>query len=256
MTTDSQPAPSSHNRVPSWKGILDVLSTVAIIVLAVTLTSVTIADRWHAQARPATPAKAKATLQPPAQPVSLAGATTKGNRASRVAIIEYSDFQCPYCGAFARTTLPTLDRDYIQPGRVLLAFRNFPLASIHPFALKAAEGVECAGRQGKFWEMHDSLFADQRHLDEESILSRADALKLGASQFARCLDGEAAASVQQDQLAGQSMDITGTPTFMIGALLQDGRVKVVNVLTGAEPFTDFQGVLNGLLDALPAGKAH
>jgi protein-disulfide isomerase len=162
-------------------------------------------------------------------------------------MIEFSDFQCPYCAVFARSTLPVLERDFIQTGRVLFAFRNLPLRSIHPLAQGAAEGAACAGQQGKFWEMHNSLFSDQRHLDQTSLLRRADAIQLHASTFASCLNGGATDVIQEDESAAQALGIDGTPTFFLGTLLADGRVRVLNVLTGARPVLEFEGSLTALL---------
>src|SRR5262245_2735820 len=108
---------------------------------------------------------------PPA--VSIAQANSKGNREARVALIEYQDFQCPYCAAAFRDLLPVVERDYIAPGRVLLVFKHLPLRSIHPAALPAAQAAECAGAQGRFWPMHDRLFQVSPALDRKTLLERA-----------------------------------------------------------------------------------
>jgi protein-disulfide isomerase len=222
-----------------------------VTVAAVIVVFALLADQWTRDARSGDrPPTSGEVRDLPTQPLSLIGAATKGSRTAKVAIIEFSDFQCPYCGVFARNTLPLLDRDFIQPGRVLFAFRNLPLTEIHPFAQRAAEGAACAGQQGKFWEMHDSLFGDPRHLDQGSILRRADALELRASAFAVCLEGNAATAIQQDEAAAQALAIDGTPIFYLGVLLADGRLNVLNVLAGAQPISQFEGALDGLLGPL------
>jgi hypothetical protein len=101
----------------------------------------------------------------PTAPQSLEGAALKGDPKAPVVIIEYSDYQCPFCAKSERETLPELDQKYIGTGQVQLAFRHHPLSRLHPFATQAAEAAVCAGRLGKFWEMHAALFADPKQLD-------------------------------------------------------------------------------------------
>jgi protein-disulfide isomerase len=232
---------------------LDIVSAVAVTVLACTLTWSTIADR-HARAANIRPPRAADTSRPPvpSQLLSLDGAMVKGTRAARIAVVEYSDFQCPYCGLFARNTLPSLEQEYVQTGRVLFAFRSMPLA-IHPAAEPAAVAARCAGEQGRFWEMHDSLFADQQHLDSDSITHRANLLQLRPDRFAACLHGDAINSVHQERAGAEALEVTGTPTFFLGALLPDGHVKITNVLTGSQPLATFQSTIDADLKAATAG---
>jgi len=183
----------------------------------------------------------------PPEPVSLEGAAIRGSRAAKVAIIEHSDFQCPYCGRFAREILPELEKGYVATGKVLLAFREFPL-TIHPFAEKAAEAAECAGRQGKFWEMHDRLFVKQQ-LDPPSLEAHAKALHLSPGVFDTCLAGEAADKVRQDTEAGKALLVTGTPTFFVGTIQPDGRVKVLQRVSGALPLAQFGAALDRIIAA-------
>src|SRR4051794_7424651 len=111
---------------------------------------------------------------PPA--ISIQGAPARGSADAKVVVIEYSDFQCPYCGKFARETFANVEQKYIAPGRVRYVFRNFPLDESHPKAFKAADAAECANQQGKFWEMHAQLFANQQALDPGDLASHARAV--------------------------------------------------------------------------------
>ena len=95
---------------------------------------------------------------------SLADAPALGRPDAPVTLVEFSDYQCPFCGRFFSATLSTLKRDYIDTGKVRYVFRDYPLAQIHPQARKAAEAAHCAGDQGKYWEMHDRLFRNQKAL--------------------------------------------------------------------------------------------
>ncbi len=184
--------------------------------------------------------------------MALAGATLKGNPAAKVALIEYSDFQCPFCGKFARETLPMIEKVYIEPGKVLLAFKHLPLQSIHPFAAKASEAALCAGREGKFWLMHDKLFEGPVGLDTPSLLISGDSIGVESRAFRSCLaDGETASQVRADAEEARRLGITGTPAFLYGEL-KNGAVNVVGRISGAREFDEFRLALDRLLGAAQA----
>jgi protein-disulfide isomerase len=186
-------------------------------------------------------------VQPlPTEPISIDGAALKGDRTARVVMLEYFDFQCPYCKTFEQQIEPTLERNYVDTGKVLLAVRQFPLPK-HPFAQKAAEAAECAERQDKFWPMQKALFQHQQQLDEPSLRQWANEAGVTAATFRRCLSGEAVEKVQQDAASGQSLRVTGTPTFFVGLRQADGRVTVTRRLPGAGSVPAFSAVLDGLL---------
>ena len=181
--------------------------------------------------------------------VSIAGAPTKGARSAKVAVIEYADFECPYCGAFVRETLPTLEREYIRTGKVLLVFKHRPIPSLHPSAVRAASAAECAGEQGGFWPMHDLLFSDQKNLSTEGLLARVKRLGLDSTTFGDCLElGHGEKRVTSDMTAATALRITGTPTFLIGTV--DRGTAVVQVreyLEGAQPMSVFRPTLERLI---------
>jgi len=198
-----------------------------------------------ARALPGTPSR---RVEPPlpTDPVSLDGAAIQGLKTAKVAVIEYSDYECPFCVKFERETWPDLERQYVKPGKVLLAFRHLPL-KIHPLAQRAAEAATCAGQQGKFWEMHDQMFAQPQQLDEASLHRYGKAVGLDATSFTACLAGPGAAHVSNDSLSAQSLKISSTPTFLVGLMQADGRVKVVKRLAGAQPLAKFQAALDDLI---------
>jgi protein-disulfide isomerase len=220
---------------PRWKESLDVLSTVATVAACAAVIWVALGSgQARSAAPPARPAARALTL--PAEPVSLDGAARVGSRAAKVVLIEYSDFQCPYCARAAQETLPPVIDKYVKAGKVQVVFRHLPLSQIHPLAQKAAEAAECAGTQGKFWEMHDVLFRNREKLDVDSLRVHSAEVGLDAARFGRCLDtGEMAAKVRRDAAEAQSMQITGTPTFLLGTLQPGDRVKIVRRATGATP---------------------
>ena len=107
---------------------------------------------------------------------SVADAPSLGRADAPVTLVEFSDFQCPFCGRFFATTLPALKKDYIDTGKLRYVFRDFPLDQLHPNARKAAEAAHCAGEQGKYWEMHDVLFQNQRALAPSQLTEYARAV--------------------------------------------------------------------------------
>jgi len=158
----------------------------------------------------------------------------KGSKSAPVAIVEFSDFQCPYCARFYMQTLPLLDDNYIKTGKVKLVFRDFPL-SFHQYAQKASEASECAHEQGKFWEYHDKMFENQQSLSIESLKQFASELSLDTSKFNNCLDsGKMAAEVKKDFEDGQSYGVSGTPAFFINGI----------PLVGAQPFEAFKQIID------------
>jgi len=113
--------------------------------------------------------------------------------------------------------VPRIDAEYIKTGKLKYIVRDFPLESIHPRAFKAAEAAHCAGEQGKYWEMHDRLSANQRQLAPGDLTSHAQAVGPDAAAFQGCLDsGKYSAHIRTDMLAGQRAGVRGTPTFFLG----------------------------------------
>jgi len=151
----------------------------------------------------------------------------KGDPAARVTIVEYSDFQCPYCGVYATEVYPKLDERYIKTGKVKYVFRAVVLPQ-HRQAQKATEAAECAGDQGRFWEMHDMLFAKQSEWADkggavEIFKGYALALGLNEAIFQGCLDSGKYADMPAENLAdARKIGITGTPTFLINNRLLPG----------------------------------
>lgn len=163
-------------------------------------------------------------LAPPKVAVSHDPDRVKGNPNAPITIVEFSDFQCPFCKR-AEPTLNELLAKY--EGKVRLAYRDFPLSQIHPQAQKAAEASRCAGEQGKFWEYHDVLFADQAKLDPQSLTEHAKSLKLDEKSFEECLNsGKYTAAVGKDLEEGKQAGVSGTPAFFINGISLSGAVPL------------------------------
>jgi protein-disulfide isomerase len=186
--------------------------------------------------------------------VETAGDPSKGNKNAKVTVVEFSEYQCPFCGRHVRDTVPQIDKDYIQTGKIRYVFRDLPLESIHKNAFKAAEAAQCAGDQNKYWEMHDRLFENQKALEPAMLTAHAEAIGLDAKKFQSCLDGgKFAAEIRKDMADANKIGITGTPTTVIGLTqANDSKIKVVKVLRGAQPFAAFKDALDSLSGEKPA----
>jgi protein-disulfide isomerase len=170
-------------------------------------------------------------LDPPRADVSDGGGVSKGPQEAPVTIVEFSDFQCPYCARVA-PAVKKLQETYGD--RLRVVFRNYPLP-IHPNAPKAAEAALCARDQGKFWEMHDKLFGNQQKLQVADLKATAAELGLDPEVFGQCLDtGRHEASWRADQGQGTAYGVSGTPAFFI-----NGRF-----LGGAQPYENFAEVVD------------
>ena len=177
-----------------------------------------------------------------------AGGATKGSAKAPLTIVEYTDFECPFCARYARESYPLLIREFVDAGRVRYVVRHLPLESIHPSARGAAQAAECARQQGKFWEMHDRLFANPQALSRADLDRTADALGLAMPAFRQCVDSPAAAAaVSRDLDEALRAGITATPSFIIGTTEPDGSVKALRRLSGAQPYPVFKAALEGLL---------
>ncbi len=179
------------------------------------------------------------------------GAGVLGDAKARIAIIEFSDYQCPFCLRYFRNTMPKLVKDYVDTGKVKYVLRDFPLTSIHPEAFAAAVAARCAGDQGKYKEMHDQFFAKQASLKQADWNAHAKAVGLDLADFEACMESKRhEAAVREDMEAGVAAGVRGTPTFFIGPLDADGKtMRAGNIVTGAQPYRVFQRALDSLLAA-------
>lgn len=152
-----------------------------------------------------------------------AGAATKGNPNAKVTLVEFSDFQCPFCERFVQT-LKQVERTFGDS--VYIVYRHFPLTNIHPFAYKAAEASMCANEQGRFWQMHDLLFAEQQRMSVADLKEKGRRVGLDANRFNTCLDsGKYAELVQKDMQEGTRAGVNGTPAlFVNGQPVEGGAV--------------------------------
>ncbi len=204
------------------------------------------------------PAPAPQQAQAPTQPtapqtfqVSLDDDPFKGNANAPVTVIEFSDFQCPFCKRFFDQTLPLIEENYINTGKVKLVYKDLPLVTLHPNVKPVHVAAECADEQGKFWEYHDALFEKQSEWQrlsssdlQTTLVQYADDFGLQTASFEACLNSpEMLEEVNADFLQAASFGATGTPTFLIGNE-KNGFIKLV----GAQPYAAFQAAIDANLE--------
>jgi protein-disulfide isomerase len=184
-------------------------------------------------------AKVAVLMSPPRVQVAFDPARVRGNPKAKVMIVEFSDFQCPYCRQAEATLKSVLAK---HQGVVAASYRDFPLTSLHPMAFGAAEAGRCAGEQGKFWELHDAMFADQAGLDHNGLTAKAKTLNLDEKQFETCLSSEKyKTQIQQDAQEASRFGINGTPAFFINGVF----------LNGAQPEAAFEKAIKEELETVP-----
>jgi protein-disulfide isomerase len=182
-------------------------------------------------------AKIVVLLDPPRTAVTMDPQRVRGPANALITIVEFSDFECPYCGE-AEDTLQKVVLKY--PTQIRLAYRDFPLP-FHPHAALAAEASRCASAQGAYWVFHDLLFANQQRLAIEDLLKLASQLSLDTDKFGECLKNRTfAADIQHDLRDGQELGITGTPAFFVNGIALDGALS----------FEEFSGAIDQELDRL------
>ena len=149
-----------------------------------------------------------------------------------VTLVEYGDYECPYCGA----AYPIVKEVQARMGeRLRFVFRNFPITTSHPHAEQAAEAAEAAGAQGRFWEMHDVLYENQRHLEDDDLRGYAEQLGLDAERFAGELAEHVhAPRVREDFMSGVRSGVNGTPTFFINGVRHDDSYELETLLAALE----------------------
>lgn len=183
----------------------------------------------------------QAPTQSPKVDMSIGHLPTLGKENAKVTVVEFSDFQCPFCERFESNTYPQIYDAYIKTGKIKFAYRHYPLTSIHPNAQKAHEASECANEQNKFWEYQKLLFKNQTTWSPQPATDAADSftgyageLGLNTGQFRSCLETDKYKDkVQEDIADGNKAGVDGTPTFFINGWR----------LVGAQPFSEIQKLI-------------
>ena len=159
-------------------------------------------------------------------------------------LIVFSDFECPFCGRFAREVMPRLRNELIEPGKLMVVFKHRPLRS-HRLAEFAAMAAICGGEQGRFWQLHDRMFEVGAILETDSLRSMASSLGVDSESFEKCLASKPDAITTDGALADR-LGVTGTPAFFLGRMEQGPAVRVTSTLRGYRPPEEFFNFLEPL----------
>ena len=175
--------------------------------------------------------------QPTRAKLNLAGFAMLGSKEAPLTIVEFTDYQCPFCQRFHTTAFPELKKNYIDTGKVRFYSRDMPL-DFHPDAMRAAEAARCASDQGQFWQLRDVMGANPNKLDMDSLVADAANLKMDVNAFRACVESEKyKTSIQTDVMEAMKIGATGTPTFVVGKSTADGVDG--EVVLGAMPYPMF-----------------
>ncbi len=176
--------------------------------------------------------------------VNLEGFAMLGSKEASLTIVEFTDYQCPFCQRFHTTAFPELKKNYIDTGKVRFYSRDLPL-DFHPNAMRAAEAARCANEQGQFWKLRDVMGANPNKLDMDSLVADATDLKMDVKAFRACVESEKYKNaVQTDVMEAMKIGANGTPTFVIGKSTPGGVDG--ELVVGAQPYPMFDQKLKEL----------
>ncbi len=200
-------------------------------------------------------APAKPSFQP--KDLVVGESAILGKPDAPVTMFSYSDFQCPYCRRHATTVMTDIFKEYVDNGKLRIVMREFPIPNLHPRAFAAAQAAVCAHTQGKYEEMHDLIFVNQKALSDEELKAHAQSLELDSSAFEACFaDEEVTNGIRADIREGRSMGISGTPSFVVGLTDPDdsNKVRVTRYIRGAQAFPAFKGAIDDQLESAAKTK--
>jgi len=221
----------------SIRRIAEGVSTVAVVIAASAIVYSVFFRHETASAQPAQPPLPTGT-------VNFERSHSKGSQSAKIGIVEYSDFQCPYCAQAVKQTLPDLFKEFVDSGKVVFAFNHFPLEQIHPLSAKAALMAECGAKQGQFWTVHDFLFS-QPKLSEEVLNDVERQSGIDAAALNSCAhDVSVEQAVRQQSAKARSNNVASTPTFLIGTLEGPTTLRIVDVIRGAKPIAAFRASID------------
>lgn len=188
--------------------------------------------------------------------ISIEGAPVLGAAYATVTLVEFSDYQCPFCRRHKEQVMPDLVKNFVDTGKLKYVMREFPLA-MHANAKGASQAALCAGDQGQYWQMHDKMFDNQRQLAVENLKAFGVELGLDSAVFDACLDeGKYAQQVSDDLTRGGRMGVTGTPAFVLGLTdpKDPNKANLTEFISGAQSLEKFTQAIEDLLKEAGAGE--
>ncbi len=182
--------------------------------------------------------------------LSLGNAPSRGSVTAPLVLVEFSDYECPFCIRHFTQTMPELEREYISAGKLRYVFMDFPIDQLHPGALKAHEAARCGGEQGKFWEMHQRLFTPSGTHGADRLKTLAAEAGLDRGTFDPCLDsGRMQAPVRASVDRASQLGADGTPQMYLGVADANGSFRIIRSIRGAVPFSQLKQIIDELLSA-------
>jgi protein-disulfide isomerase len=202
-----------------------------------------------AQQRPGPQPSGQAADQFANKTIPISDEPSKGNAGAKVTLVEVSDYHCPFCRRQTLQTLPQLMTEYVNSGKARYVFVDYPIAQLHPDAFKSHEAANCAGDQGKYWQMHESLFANAPVRDAAQLTAQAKTIGLDIPKFSACLtSGQHAVAVRDSIERMQQLGVGGTPLTLIGITPAPGApMKIVSSVYGAKPYPEFKAAIDAAL---------
>jgi protein-disulfide isomerase len=179
--------------------------------------------------------------------MTLRDSPVLGSADAPITLIEFADYQCPFCRRFHTTVFEDIKKNFVDTGKLRYISRDLPLP-MHDHATQAANAARCAGDQNQFWAMRHALIINSQKLERENLLAYAHDLHLGMAAFTRCLDqNKYDAQIQRDAADAAQIGISGTPSFVLGTTVKDGHFQGTKIV-GAQPYTVFDEKIRAMLD--------
>lgn len=221
------------------------MSRVAFLLVVTTLT-LQVAVAYKLLSNPAPPAAVE-IVQAVDSVVDISGMPAQGAPDAPLALIAFLDFQCPFCKRHAETVRGEIRNAFVDSGHLKYVVGHYPLVDLHPSAELMATAADCADRQGRFWDMHDRLFATQPSTTS-FVMTLVRELDIDDGPFEECMAAREESAIARDVSVAQALGFQSTPSFAIGTVERDGRVRVSSLIRGAQPLTVFEEVINALLE--------
>lgn len=227
------------NRTGIWRQLLDVIAAAGMLVASVAILWSTVGRPWWQQ---------RLRTAIPSDLVSLDGLPMLVDTRAPVALIEFSDYQCPYCKTFQRDVMPDLNERYFSSGKVAFALWQFPIEDLHPVALEAAAVAECAHREDQFWPTHERMFdamtpgAVLANFSDPAVVGGVPRTRLNV-----CLDGSVRDELRRRVRQAKSLGVVSTPTFYLGSIESRGMLRVRRVLVGFQSAMELSEALDEMV---------
>ena len=189
--------------------------------------------------------------------IQLGDVAYRGAYDAPVTLIEFSDYQCPYCKRHANAVMPPLIESYVDTGKVRFVMREYPIERLHARAVPTSEAALCAGDQDQYWGMHDALFTDQKANTDEDFQQQAASLGLDVSAFSECMNSDKfMEQIKADMAEGQKLGISGTPSFVLGLTDPEdpSKVHLTKFIRGAQSLQAFSAAIDELIKTVAAKK--